>query len=140
MPSYPPSQPDWCNLSVIHRGTLPPRAAFFNYSSPQKALSYIATESETISLNGTWKFSHSTSPFEAVPDFEKPGFDYSAWEDVKVPGMWQLQGFGKPAYSNVDYPFPVDPPFGMFCSMSRFSLREKVVSFDCGMNWRADLM
>jgi beta-galactosidase len=24
--------------------------------------------------------------------------------------MWQLQGYGRPLYSNVNYPFPVDPP------------------------------
>ena len=37
--------------------------------------------------------------------------DVSTWSNIGVPGMWQLQGFGKgPHYTNVVYPFPVDPP------------------------------
>ena len=28
-----------------------------------------------------------------------------------MPSHWQLHGYGAPAYTNVAYPFPVDPPF-----------------------------
>ena len=49
------------------------------------------------------------------PGFEQPGFDDADWDSVAVPGMWQLQGgaqwkYGRPAYTNVNFPFPVDPP------------------------------
>lgn len=103
--TFPNKQPDWNNLRVLHRNTLPPRAHFFPYSSETKALSFDREQSEYKSLNGTWKFHHAKSPFEA-PDWEGA----LGWDDIKVPGMWQLQGYGRPLYTNVNYPFPVDPP------------------------------
>jgi beta-galactosidase len=109
---YPPSTPDWCNLKVIHRNILPPRASFFNYKTAKDALTYDSAASEALCLSGTWKFHHSNSPFEAPENFLARDFDASKWNDIRVPSMWQLEGYGKPHYSNVDYPFPVDPPYG----------------------------
>ncbi|KPM44498.1 Beta-galactosidase [Neonectria ditissima] len=106
--SFPKSQPDWNNLRVLHRNTLQPRAHFFPYTSEEKALTFDRNNSDLYkSLNGTWKFRHDASPFEA-PDWE----DASplSWHDINVPGMWQLQGYGRPLYTNVNYPFLVDPP------------------------------
>lgn len=62
-------------------------------------------------LSGTWGFDLSTSPFQGPRDFHRTDFDHEKWKLIKVPGMWQLQGFGKgPQYTNVNYPFPVNPP------------------------------
>lgn len=106
--SYPKSQPDWNNLSVIHRNTLPPRASFYSYTSETDALTYDTTKSSSQSLSGTWKFHLANSPAEA-PDFAKS--DLSKWSSIQVPSMWQLEGHGSgPHYSNVNYIFPVDPP------------------------------
>ncbi|NGY64595.1 DUF4981 domain-containing protein [Lentzea sp. NEAU-D13] len=63
-------------------GALPPRA-FFTSDAP------------SLSLNGTWDFR----------------LDEGDWGTITVPGHWQLQGHGSPAYTNVKYPFPVEPPF-----------------------------
>jgi beta-galactosidase len=110
--SFPRSQPDWANLAVIHKNTLPPRSAFFNYTNSDDALSYDPTKAEALCLSGTWKFSFANSPFKTQSDFFKPDYDTSKWEDIIVPSMWQLDGYGKPHYSNIVYPFPVDPPNG----------------------------
>lgn len=108
---HPAQVPDWNNLDVLHRNTLPARSYFYAYTSEQDALSYDVENSKTHSLSGTWKFQHAFSPFEAPEGFEAPSFDTSSWSDIAVPGMWQLQGFGKgPQYTNVQYPIPVDPP------------------------------
>ncbi|CAO2649158.1 Nn.00g101070.m01.CDS01 [Neocucurbitaria sp. VM-36] len=108
---HPTETPDWNNLKVLHRHTLPVRAYFHNYTSETDALTYNVTKSKTRSLSGTWKFQHASSPFEAPEGFETISFDTSKWSDIAVPGMWQLQGFGKgPQYTNVVYPIPVDPP------------------------------
>ncbi|EKG19697.1 Glycoside hydrolase family 2 domain 5 [Macrophomina phaseolina MS6] len=105
------SPPDWCNLDIIHRNTLAPRAAFFNYSSPSAALLYDPQTSEYVkSLNGQWKFSYAVNPYRAPDGFEQPAFDASAWPEIPVPSHWQLEGYGKPHYTNLPYPFPVDPP------------------------------
>lgn len=108
--SFPSSPPDWSNLKVIHRNTLPPRSYFFPHLSRSNALSYKPSAANTICLSGTWKFNFSKNPFEAPENFDAPDYDVSSWDEVKVPGMWQLQGHGHPQYTNIDYPFPADPP------------------------------
>ncbi|KAL4865288.1 hypothetical protein BDV12DRAFT_174919 [Aspergillus spectabilis] len=105
--SFPQAKPDWNNLQVLHRNTLPPRAHFFSYSTEEKARSFDREQSEYKSLNGTWKFRHDASPFEA-PEWAE--VNPLSWADIKVPGVWQLQGYGRPLYTNVNYPIHVDPP------------------------------
>ncbi|KAI1293183.1 beta-galactosidase [Xylaria venustula] len=108
---HPPAQPDWNNLDILHRNTLPPRADFHIYSSVQDALTYNVEKSTRQSLSGTWKFSLARNPFEGPEGFEDPAFDTTAWDDTPVPSMWQLNGYGKgPHYTNVNFPIPVDPP------------------------------
>src|SRR5690606_25187953 len=35
----------------------------------------------------------------------------SGWDSIPVPSSWPMHGHGSPAYTNVQYPFPVDPPY-----------------------------
>ncbi|KAI1159208.1 beta-galactosidase [Nemania serpens] len=108
---HPPSQPDWNNLEVLHKGTLPPRANFNIYKSVQDALSYDLQEASRQTLSGLWKFNLATNPFEGPEGFEDPAFDTTRWNWTKIPSMWQLEGYGKgPHYTNVNFPIPVDPP------------------------------
>lgn len=53
------------------------------------------TSAPVLSLDGTWDFR----------------LDGGAWTELPVPAHWQLHGHGAPAYTNVAYPFPVEPPF-----------------------------
>jgi beta-galactosidase len=55
-----------------------------------------------------WKFQYSASPAARPAGFERPAYDDSAWADIRVPGNWELQGFGMPIYSNSRYPFAYD--------------------------------
>ncbi|MEI7884947.1 MAG: glycoside hydrolase family 2 TIM barrel-domain containing protein [Clostridia bacterium] len=62
-------------------------------------------------LNGEWAFEYFDC-YEAVP--EKLFFaneDLSAWDKITVPSCWQVKGYDKNVYTNVNYPFPVDPPY-----------------------------
>ncbi len=43
----------------------------------------------------------------AAPD----SLDPAGWDTLAVPSHWQLHGYGRPAYTNVSYPFPVEPPY-----------------------------
>jgi beta-galactosidase len=109
---HPKSLPDWTNVKVIHRNTLEPRSNFYLYENEELALTRDVTKAKCQLLSGTWKFHLSKSPFEGPLDFHASGFDASGWSDIAVPGMWQCQGFGKgPQYTNVNFPWPVDPPF-----------------------------
>ncbi|OCL12305.1 glycoside hydrolase family 2 protein [Glonium stellatum] len=108
---FPPQTvPDWQCLEVIQRNELPPRSYFFPYKSTEDALSFAELKSTAVLLSGLWKFQHLESPYLTPEDFHVPDFNTDTWPKVQVPGMWQLQGFGKPRYTNIKYPFPVDPP------------------------------
>ena len=63
------------------------------------------------SLNGKWKFNWVPKPADRPKDFYKPDYDLSSWDEIPVPGNWQMYGYGIPIYINVKYPFVVvDPP------------------------------
>ncbi|KAL4943785.1 hypothetical protein BDV06DRAFT_129617 [Aspergillus oleicola] len=104
---WPGFLPDWSNLNVLHRNTEPPRAHFYSYPNEEAALTFNREESLFHSLNGTWKFHYDASPFEA-PIWETA--NVTDWDDIAVPGPWQMQGYGRPHYTNINYPFPVTPP------------------------------
>ena len=58
-----------------------------------------------ISLNGLWKFFHARNAAQVIPGFEQPEYDCSGWEDIRVPGHIQTQGYGVPQYCNTQYPW-----------------------------------
>jgi beta-galactosidase len=93
--TFPTALPDWSNLEVLRRNTLPARASFFIYDNVKDALTRDVLKSKKLSLSGTWKFNLAKSPFDAPPEFFERTFDVTGWGDIEVPGMWQLQGYGK---------------------------------------------
>jgi len=108
---FPSKPPDWCNLKVIHRNIIDPRSYYFLYETEKDALTRDIGKAKVQVLSGTWKFNLAKNPFQGPIDFFKTDFDSSGWDDIAVPGMWQCQGFGKgPQYTNINYPWPVDPP------------------------------
>ena len=62
-------------------------------------------------LNGEWQFLLSPSLDAAPLDVGSESFDDRGWSTIPVPSSWPMQGHGRPAYTNVKFPFPVDPPF-----------------------------
>ncbi|KJZ71739.1 hypothetical protein HIM_08881 [Hirsutella minnesotensis 3608] len=108
---FPDGLPDWSNIEFIHRNTLRPRSHFFLYENEAEALKGDVGAAKAQCLSGEWRFHLSESPFEGPRDFYQPGFPAADFSKIVVPGMWQLQGHGKgPHYTNVIYPWPVDPP------------------------------
>ncbi|MCX6269615.1 MAG: DUF4981 domain-containing protein [Bacteroidetes bacterium] len=63
-----------------------------------------------ISLNGIWKFKWSSNPETRPVDFFRTDYSVADWDNIQVPGNWEMQGFGTPIYINIKYPFKVDPP------------------------------
>ena len=55
-------------------------------------------------LNGEWNFAYFNKDVD-VPE------QIITWERIPVPGCWQLHGYENPNYSNVNYVFPIDPPY-----------------------------
>ncbi|VAX26294.1 beta-galactosidase [hydrothermal vent metagenome] len=63
-------------------------------------------------LNGKWKFNWVSKPADRTMDFYKPGYDVSSWDDITVPGNWQMSGYGIPFCLNTEYGFGVvNPPY-----------------------------
>ncbi|GAA3145943.1 beta-galactosidase [Kribbella aluminosa] len=71
--------------------------------------SWLDDDSGRLPLGGDWSFRLSPSVADAPDDLKDP--DTSGWDTIAVPGHWQLNGYGKPAYTNVVYPFPLEPPY-----------------------------
>jgi beta-galactosidase len=79
-------------------GALPPRAW------------WSVSDARRVNLGGAWRFRLSPTADAADDSFTRPGFDAGHWDVLPVPSHWPLQGHGQPAYTNVRYPFPIDPP------------------------------
>lgn len=58
-----------------------------------------------ICLNGSWKFFYARNEQQVIPGFEAVDFDCKAWTDIPVPAHIQLEGYGVPQYTNVQYPW-----------------------------------
>jgi len=95
--------PDWENPAVIGINKE-------EYHSTLMLPSLKENCEEVISLNGKWKFKWSPNPESRPVNFYQPGFHVEEWDRIVVPGTWQLQGYGKPIYTNWTYPFRKDPP------------------------------
>ena len=105
---------DWENPKLLHRNRQPARATATPYPDAARALSKERGDSPWFqSLNGTWKFKWARIPAEAPEDFHKPRYDVSEWDDVPVPGNWQMTGrYEPPVYMNVSHLCaPAEPPF-----------------------------
>jgi beta-galactosidase/beta-glucuronidase len=102
---------DWETQTCLERNRLAARSDFVPYAEKTAALSFERGNSPFFKLlNGVWKFCYSPSPMEAPEGFYEDSYDVGQWDDLQVPSSWQMHGYGHPHYTNVDYPFPVDPP------------------------------
>lgn len=104
-----PNSPDWENPAVFEINKEQGRAAFFSFESREKAMANDPMQSARhLCLDGTWKFHIAQNPGQRPTDFFKPGFDTAGWDDILVPGNWEVQGFDTPIYVNHPYAF-ADP-------------------------------
>ena len=119
---------------------LAPRTRFFYYNDLATALAYKEAASPyTHSLNGTWQFCYLQSPREVPEAFTAGDYDAVDWQTINVPGHMELQGYGKPNYTNINFPIPVDPeatpaknPTGLYFRRFTFKpqLTRQILRFD----------
>ena len=64
-----------------------------------------------MSLNGMWKFYFVDEPSKRPTGFWQDGYDVSGWDDIEVPSNWEMKGYDKPIYCNVEYPHANTPPY-----------------------------
>lgn len=93
------------------RNRIAPHCSFIPYQSIGYALKDDPSLSPFyISLNGVWKFKWVKNPNKRPMNFYKNDFDDSKWDDITVPGNWEMQGYGQLIYLDEEYPFKPDPP------------------------------
>ncbi len=101
---------DWENPAIVGINKEPAHSTMKVFSRPEAALSGDISQAFYKSLNGRWKFNWVKRPADRPLDFYKTDYDVNDWDEIDVPGNWQMVGYGIPIYSNVRYPFPADPP------------------------------
>lgn len=102
---------DWSRLDILQVHREKSRSYFIPYPNKSLACTFDRGSSPWFRLlNGSWKFRYDEHPQKAPKNFYEEAFDASAWASIEVPGHWQLQGYGNPHYTDLYYPFPLDPP------------------------------
>ena len=110
-PQVSADRPDWENPAVFAKGKLPARATGFPFEDRERAMANDPARSQRfLSLDGTWKFDFTPNADAAPEGFFRPDYDVSGWKPIQVPADWQTQGFDRPLYNNVHYPFPANRP------------------------------
>lgn len=103
---------DWENPKVFGINKEPAHATLMVFPDRNSALNSSTTMSPFYhSLNGDWKFHWVNKPADRPLEFFDPEFDVEHWDEIPVPGNWQMFGYGIPIYLNHPYPFKQNPPY-----------------------------
>jgi len=102
---------DWENPNVTGRNKTPRHCTLMPYPDRLGAVQGTKEASPYYrSLNGSWKFNWVSAPEDAPADFYQSGYNDSSWDEIPVPGNWEMHGYGTPIYTNVTYPHANNPP------------------------------
>ena len=100
------------DLNVMHDKTMPARTYYIPASVRMNDLVEHREKSDRFQLlNGEWKFRYYNSIYDVTESFYEKGYDVSGFDQVTVPGVWQMDGYDTHQYTNIRYPFPFDPPY-----------------------------
>ena len=107
---------EWKDPRINAVNRAPMHANYFAYESDDVAKKGIKENSSNfMSLNGVWKFNWVKDADSRPTDFWKTGFNDKGWDDIPVPDVWELHGYGDPIYVNIGYAwrnqFENNPPF-----------------------------
>ncbi|WP_245903971.1 glycoside hydrolase family 2 TIM barrel-domain containing protein [Dysgonomonas alginatilytica] len=98
--------PFWRDMNVLSVNKERPRTSFMSYDSKAEALTGKYESSKYYELlNGTWKFYYADTYKKLPANVTDANTNTSTWSDIKVPGNWEVQGFGLPIYINHGYEF-----------------------------------
>lgn len=95
---------EWQDPQVNAVNRAPMHANYFAYESADAAAKENMKQSSNyMTMNGLWKFFWVKDADARPTDFWKVGFNDKGWDDMRVPAMWELNGYGDPIYVNVGY-------------------------------------
>ncbi|MDE6022101.1 MAG: DUF4981 domain-containing protein [Muribaculaceae bacterium] len=109
-----PAAPDgkeWESPERLALNKEQPHAWFFSFSTVRDALKVLPENSDYYRpLDGTWKFNWVRSPEERPAQFHNPTYDVTGWDDIEVPGNWNVQGIGTDGCLKYGVPIYVNQP------------------------------
>ncbi len=88
----------WEDETLLHTNRRDTRANFYR-------------DTNSVSLNGDWKFLFLDAPEYSPNGFETTYFSDDNWDTITVPSCMEMKGYGKMHYTDVWYLFPINPPF-----------------------------
>ena len=95
---------EWLKPEVNEVNRYPMHTAYFAYESPALAEEGIPQHSlNYLSINGQWKFNWVADADQRPTDFYKVGYNDRDWDNIPVPGIWEIHGYGDPIYVNTPY-------------------------------------
>lgn len=110
----------WEDETMFAEHKEPGCATYIPYMTEQEMLSdkdfyrtpWLYSQSSTFELlNGNWYFHFVPEPSQRPESFYKEDYDISSWETIPVPSNWEMQGYDRPIYANVEYPHANTPPY-----------------------------
>ena len=103
---------EWEDLSVFSVNTEDPHATFYPFSSENNLLNLDLTKSKLYeSLNGSWDFKLFSNADSLPEMFFSNNFNKSDWQKIPVPSNWQFHSDDFPLYTNIVYPYEINPPY-----------------------------
>jgi len=95
---------EWKNPEINAVNRAPMHTNYFAYSSSEKAAKADKENSSNfMTLNGIWKFNWVKNADARPTDFYRTDYNDKGWGQMKVPGVWEMNGYGDPIYVNVGY-------------------------------------
>lgn len=99
-------KPEWQDVKSVSAGKEYPRSVFVPFQTKDLARQGADTASTFYqNLDGVWKFRLYPSPEDVPDNFADPGLNLSDWNEIRVPGNWQMQGYGRPVFADSLYEF-----------------------------------
>ena len=99
-----PTFTEWHDLSVNNVNRFATRTSFFAYENREAALKGNRDKSSNfLSIEGDWRFQWVENADQRPTDFFRTDYNDAAWKNMRVPGIWELNGFGDPEYVNIGF-------------------------------------
>lgn len=106
-----PSGNEWQSPESLSLNKEQPRAYMFSFANADEAKGVLPQASSYYKcLDGTWKFHWVATPDERPKNFFEQNYDVSLWDDIEVPGCWNVQGLGKHGEMKYGVPLYVNQP------------------------------
>ena len=131
-----PNGTEWQSPESLSQGKEAPRAYMFSFASIEEAKNVLPYGSTYYrSLDGTWKFHWVPSPEERPADFYKTDYDVSSWDDITVPGCWNVQGLKADGTMKYGVPIYVNQPVIFYHEVKPDDWREGVMRQPKDKRW-----